>query len=294
MSVRVGLVHSPPAGFPSGGDLYDSRLLEHAGDCGFSLHPLPWRDGLSRDDALFAQGWDLLVWDSLLLAQCMRIANERVALLLHWLPSLDPALDAVDRTALQSVERRALAHADFVIAAGKPVADAVSAIGAGKPVFVCEPGVENVFRLARARPAVRRESVQLLTVAHLLPAKGHALLLEMLRPLAPLEWQWHLVGDCQRSPETARDLCELAVRSGLADRLTFHGALGQQGVAALMACSDLFIFASRFEAYGMALAEAVAAGLPVLRTPRMSFSTKPGISANRSSGGGVGAFKRFL
>src|SRR5690606_33452454 len=49
-----------------------------------------------------------------------------------------------------------------------------------------------------------------------------------------------------------------------ASRITWHGAIGQESVAALMAGSDLLVFPSSFEAYGMAIAEAVAAGLPVL------------------------------
>lgn len=258
MSVgKIGLVHLPPASFPSGGDLYDQKLLQCAESCGFPLHSVPW-----RDDALPGGNWDLLAWDSLLLDRLTRVAEERVALLLHYLPSLDPALDKRRRAALQAVEQRAVARADFVIAAGRTVADAVMARGAGKPVFLCEPGVGKVFSANRPRHADR--PVKLLTVAHLLPSKGHAEVLGILRQLGHLQWHWHVAGDCCRSPETVRGLRDLAAQAGLADRITFHGAIAQEAVAALMASSDLFVFASTFESYGMVLAEAAAAGLPVV------------------------------
>jgi glycosyltransferase involved in cell wall biosynthesis len=82
--------------------------------------------------------------------------------------------------------------------------------------------------------------------------------------LRHLDWHWHLAGDCDRSPETVRRLRDRATLAGLTDRITFHGVVRQEAVAALMADSDLLVSPSTFEAYGMAVAEAAAAGLPVL------------------------------
>ncbi len=259
MSLRIGLFHPPPSGPLSGGDLYDRKLLDVAAARGYPLQSVPWRDG-----PVPSGRWDLLVWDSLLMDRCARLADERVALLLHYLPSLDPALESSRRAELQAVERRAVATADFVVASGRPVADAAKAFGTGKPVFVCEPGVDPMFALARAQRVARRGPVRLLTVAHLLPAKGHAWLLGILRELSDLPWQWDVVGDRDRSPGTFRQLREQAGRAGLAEQIAFHGAVAQAQVAARMADSDLFVFPSSFESYGMVLAEAAAAGLPVL------------------------------
>ncbi|MEB2319134.1 MAG: glycosyltransferase family 4 protein [Pseudomonadota bacterium] len=260
---RIGLVHPPLSTSPSGGDLYDRWMLREGQARGFPLQGVPCGDG-----ALPSGRWDLLVWDGLLLDRLARIADERMALLLHYLPSLDPALDRRRRAALAAAERRALARADFIIATGGPVAEAAGASAPGTPVFLCEPGVAEVFSRQRASSPGRRARPQgvpqLLTVAHLLPPKGHGLLLDALAQARDLPWHWHVVGDDIRSPATARELRERAAVHGLAQRITWHGALGQEAVAALMAGSDLFVFPSTFEAYGMAMAEAVAAGLPVL------------------------------
>ena len=254
---KIGLVHPPLESFPSGGNVYDKKLLEYAGRCGFPLASLPW-----RDDALPCGNWDLLAWDSVLFNRLARIDDERIALLLHYLPSLDPVLDLRGKQALQAVEHRAVAQAHFVIATGKTVAEAVTARWPGKAVFLCEPGVDEAF--LRNRPARADQFVKLLTVANLLPAKGHRELLEILQRLRHLQWDWQVVGDCGRSPDTFRHLRERAAQAGLTGRITYHGALQQEAVAALMADSDLLVVPSTFEAYGMAVAEAAAAGLPVL------------------------------
>ena len=254
---KIGLVHPPLESFPSGGNVYDRKLLEYAGRRDFPLASLP-----CQDEAVPCGHWDLLVWDSLLLDRLARIGGERIALLLHYLPSLEPAPASRERQALQAMEERAAAQADFVIATGRPVADAVTARWPGKRVFLCEPGVDVAFLLNRRGRA--DQAVWLLTAAHLLPAKGHGQLLELLRRLRHLRWHWQVAGDGSRSPETARRLRDLAAQAGLADRITFHGALPQEGVAALMAESDVLVSPSTFEAYGMAVAEAAAACLPVV------------------------------
>lgn len=296
MSVRrIGLVQPPADSIASGGDLYDQQMLRQAQQGGFPLHGVPCDAA-----ALHEAHWDLLVWDSLLLDRVTRLADERVALLLHYLPSLEPALDPGRRVALQAMEHRALGQADFIIATGRPVVEAAVASVPGVPVFRCEPGVAEVFTRRRAppsgRPARGRRAPWLLTVAHLLPAKGHGRLLEILQRLSALPWHWHVVGDGGRAPEAERALLAQAARAGLAERITWHGALGQGAVAGLMADSDIFVFPSTFEAYGMVLAEAAAAGLPVLtnRVGAAERLVRHGVSGYLASVGDWDAFGRYL
>jgi glycosyltransferase involved in cell wall biosynthesis len=253
---QIGFMHPPFASFPSGGNVYNEKLLEYAGRCGYPLVSLPWRVGAPCGK------WDLLVWDSLFMDRLARIADERLALLLHYLPSLEPELDFGARQMVTAVEHRAITQADFAIATGECVANTVTARWPGKPVFVCEPGVSEMF--LRNRPRNTERTVKLLTVAHLLPAKGHAQLLKLLVRLRHLQWHWHIAGDCGVSSETTSLLRNRAALAGLTERITFHGAVSQEAVAALMADSDILVCPSAFEAYGMTVAEAAASGLPVL------------------------------
>jgi glycosyltransferase involved in cell wall biosynthesis len=91
-------------------------------------------------------------------------------------------------------------------------------------------------------------------------------LLEDLHALAQLPWEWHIAGSGSVDPAFAECLRVRIGEAGLAPRVIFHGVLDPPGVAALLAASDLFVFPSRYEAYGMAIAEAAAAGVPILTT----------------------------
>lgn len=287
--MKIGLVHPPLESFPSGGNVYNEKLLEYAGRCDFPLVSLPW-----RGTSVHCENWDLLVWDSLLLDRLARLAGERIAVLLHYLPSLEPGLDLRKRQDLQAVERHAVAQADFAIVTGKTVAEAITARWPGKPVFLCEPGVSDAFLRYRAGHA--DQTVKLLTVAHLLPGKGHDQLLEILEQLRHLHWHWQLAGDCDLSPETTQRLRDRAAQAGLTGRITFHGALQPEAIAALMANSDLLVSPSTFEAYGMAVAEAAAIGLPVLsnRVGAAEQLIRHGVTGFLATAGDWDSFGRYL
>jgi len=154
------------------------------------------------------------------------------------------------------------AHADFIAATSVELAATAEALWPGKRVVACEPGVGEAFR--RRAPRVAGRSVALVSVANLLPAKGHEGLLHLLRRLRQRPWHWHVVGHGGEDGAAAERLQADADRMGLRDRMTLHGALPQDRVAALMAASDLLLHPSLFESYGMVLAEARAVGLPAL------------------------------
>ena len=252
---RVGLVHPPLDAFPSGGNTYDAQLLAQSRRTASPWLSVCWPalDGPTLH-------CDVLLWDSLLLGQVQRQRGEHLGLLLHYLPSCHS--EGLDRSAAYALEKRALAQADFAITTGEGVADAIRRRAPGLPVHVCEPGVDNAFRPRRSpRPA---RPLALLTVANLLPAKGHEALVALLEQLRDRDWHWHVVGADDRRFGIEALLRARTERAGLADRIFFHGPLPQGRVAGLMADCDLLLHPSRAESYGMVLAEAVACGLPVL------------------------------
>jgi glycosyltransferase involved in cell wall biosynthesis len=66
-------------------------------------------------------------------------------------------------------------------------------------------------------------------------------------------------------PERAR-LERLAVQLGIADRVTFLGALTRQQVAEELARAQALVHPSRYETFGVAIVEALAMGRPVVAT----------------------------
>ena len=69
-----------------------------------------------------------------------------------------------------------------------------------------------------------------------------------------------------RNPGAAAQLDADIEAQGLGNRVTVLGAVPPKRVIELYLASDVFVLPSRFEGYGMALAEAIAHGLPVVST----------------------------
>jgi glycosyltransferase involved in cell wall biosynthesis len=108
--------------------------------------------------------------------------------------------------------------------------------------------------------------VRLLAVGSVVPRKGYDVLVAALSRLADLPWRLTIAGDRTRDPATAAALETAIERHRLGDRITLLGAVDSEQLPALYLKADLFALASRFEGYGMALAAAVAHGLPVVAT----------------------------
>jgi glycosyltransferase involved in cell wall biosynthesis len=81
----------------------------------------------------------------------------------------------------------------------------------------------------------------------------------VLATLADLPWRLLVAGDGD-----ARDEVRTVLEAAAPGRSAFLGALPLEEVAALYAASDLCVWPAVNEAYGMALLEAQAAGLPVV------------------------------
>ena len=106
----------------------------------------------------------------------------------------------------------------------------------------------------------------MLSVGAVVPRKGFDVLVAALATLGDLSWQLTIAGDRRRDPQTATQLNADIARYELTDRIKVLGALPAEILSALYSRADLFVLASRYEGYGMAYAEAIAHGLPVIGT----------------------------
>jgi len=183
-----------------------------------------------------------------------------VALVHHPLAAetgLPPGLaDAARRS-----ETRALAQARRVLVTSRSTAALLSGYGvpAGR-VRVVEPGTDPV------PPAEGSGSgpLRLLCVASLVPRKGHDILFHALAGLRDHPWNLDCVGSLKRDPAWVDALVHLRDELGLARRVSLLGSLDDDDLGRRYAAADLFVLPSRFEGYGMAFAEALARGLPIL------------------------------
>jgi glycosyltransferase involved in cell wall biosynthesis len=143
---------------------------------------------------------------------------------------------------------------------------------AGK-LSVIPTGID-VDRFETAEPLRRedfgfdRNHILVVSLAHLVPVKGHR---ELLRAVAELSCvlpnlRLLLAGD--GNPEYVKELKTQAASLGVGERVSFLGAMAD--TAGLLKMCDAKILATRNverrEAFGAAIVEAMAAGLPVIAT----------------------------
>src|SRR6185436_3155299 len=79
-------------------------------------------------------------------------------------------------------------------------------------------------------------------------------------------WRLTIAGDLTRDQGTAAQLVADIERHNLAGRVDLLGTVPHERVTTLYSSADIFVLASRFEGYGMAYAEAMAHGLPIVGT----------------------------
>jgi glycosyltransferase involved in cell wall biosynthesis len=85
---------------------------------------------------------------------------------------------------------------------------------------------------------------------------------DALASLRDRPWRCRIVGSDTADPDTARRVRERIAQVGLAERIVVAGAV--EDIEAEYESADVFALPSRFEGYGMAFAEAMAHGLPVV------------------------------
>lgn len=240
-----------PAGFteqPSGGNVYDRRLQAGLVGLGWDVvtHPV---DPAGPLPALPAGA--LVLADGLVAswtAQALLASGVRVVPLVHM-------------TFGSPGERELLRAAPAVVTtSGWTRRQLVERLGLdGGRVHVAVPGVE----IADPVPATD-EGGELLCVASVQPAKGQDVLLAALATLTDLEWRCTLVGALDRDEDFVDAVRKAAADGGVADRVTFAGALPHDDVRAAYAGADLLVLPTRAESYGMVVTEALAHGVPVV------------------------------
>lgn len=266
----------------SGGTIYDRRIVEGLRRARWQVDLLalaggfPWPDGAARDEAarrvaqLPDAAW--VVADGLAFGALPDIALHharrlRWVALVHHPLALETGLDTARRQQLLDSERGALATARGVIVTSATTAAALADYGlAPARIHIVEPGTTPAPLAAGSADAGHGALCTLLCVASLTPRKGHALLLDALAGLQDRSWTLHCVGDTQRDGATTKNLRARIAALGLAQRVLLHGELTSAALQAMYARADAFVLASYYEGYGMALAEALARGLPVIST----------------------------
>lgn len=188
----------------------------------------------------------------------------RILALMHHPVSEETGLGEPVRARLDRRERRALAAVAGVIVTSASTARRLDRFGVDAArVRVATPGTERAPRAAGPAPG---QPPQMLSVASVVPRKGHDVLVRALRRLRHLPWRCVCAGSLDRAPEHARRVRAQVEESGLAGRVRFAGECPRATLDRLYSGSSFFVLASHDEGFGMVLTEALARGLPVVGT----------------------------
>lgn len=270
-AMDLTLLTEAPFSALSGASFYHRRMLaefERAGDeIEIIALDQPASPGLVDK---IASGASILVEGSALrwLGESIAPLQARGAcVLIHHPSALEPGTPEPERAALKTLERDSLPGFRRVIAASAPIAERLAHAFCVNPdrISVITPGTDRQARrmLDPARPDASR--CTLLSLGTFAPRKGHEILLQALATLFDLDWRLILAG-APRDPAYHARILALIDALGLTDRVLLRPALAGAELDAAWAHADLFALATRFEGYGMAIAEALARGLPVAIT----------------------------
>jgi glycosyltransferase involved in cell wall biosynthesis len=284
----------------TGGSIYDRRMVEAL--CARGCHidvvvldasfPHPTAAALDHAGRALASvnAETIALVDSLALGAMPDVvvreaARLPIVALVHLPLAATFGIDRDTAARFEAGERRALHAASLVVVTGQAALPLLARYNLPpERIVVVEPGTDRATYTGPAeagrhvrdaqsyvasgvsRTSSRTSSLELLCVGTLNAIKGHDMLLEALAAVSDRDWHLTCAGSLTRDPATADRAQVASERLGLADRVTLAGDLDPDALAACYGRADLFVLATRQETYGMAVAEALAHGLPVVAT----------------------------
>jgi glycosyltransferase involved in cell wall biosynthesis len=260
---------------PSGGNTYDLKLCRGLTSIGWSVleHPVPgfWSppDGASfaalADAVRLIPDGAVVLFDALVASTAPDVlvshaGRLRLVVLVHMPLGHRPPDDHM-RVRLR--ERAMLSAAAAVITPSvwsRRRLMELYELRADR-IHVAEPGVDPAGLAAGTATGQA-----LLSVAAVIPDKGHDVLLDGLATATDLSWHCVCVGSQDRDPAFVDALRRRTLEHGLADRVSFPGTAMGVDLDRAYGAADVMVLVSRAETYGMVVTEALARGLPVIAT----------------------------
>ena len=258
----------------TGGYGYDRRLIAELQALGHTIHlvqlsnrfPAPDAAVLAATAVIFAALPDqsIVIVDGLAFGVMDLIAAEHAArlniiALCHHPLMLETGLTQQQTQQLFLSEQRALHAAKAVIVTSEMTAKILTeqfALPAAK-ITIALPGTDvQTFAPCSGNPPV------LLTLATLTQRKAHDVLIDALAQIQHLQWTARFVGGMEFDPDWVLTLKNKVADYGLEQRIVFVGNVTDS--ATEYSSADVFVLPSLFEGYGMAFAEALGFGLPII------------------------------
>lgn len=202
---------------------------------------------------------------------CRLTRRTRLVIIVHqvrW-SLFKPPLTAISRTA----ERVSLSSAELIVAVSRFIRQEVELlVGSSDRTIVASPGSHEtssglaVLRNPDQRLETSNVPLRLLFVGNCTRLKGLEYLIHALALLRDLPLELDVVGGVNFEPRYSEKVRRLARRLNVHERVTFHGAVSHESLGHFYSKADIFTFPSLYEGFGIVLAEAMHAGLPIVAT----------------------------
>jgi glycosyltransferase involved in cell wall biosynthesis len=255
----------------TGGYLYDRNIVEGLRARGRRVRVIELSVQADQAAAFAAIGdGTTIVVDGLALPDLRQmVAAEarrlRLVALVHHPLAAETGLSHTQAAQATRLEATLLPRFRGVLCPSRETAAAVVSYGVSADrIAVVPPGTAKpgaFYRRSRRGPGR-----SLLCVASLVPRKGHRVLIDALARIRHLDWELLCIGSLDRDPATTRSVRGTISAAGLRRRV----ALAGEWLPAMLPCAyraaDIFVLPSFHEGYGMAYAEAMAHGLPIIAT----------------------------
>ena len=263
----------------TGGYVYGGRIVAGLREFGWEVHVhslrgrFPDPDAIARDElgaalASLPKGARVVI-DGLAMGGLpapieAHGARLRILSLVHHPLAEETGLAAADKNRFSATERRALEPCAGVLVSSAFTARRLEAYDVpADRIRVVVPGTEPARAAVGSLPG---KQPMLLSVASVTPRKGHDVLVAALARVRDLDWTCMCVGSLDRDRGFADSVRRNVAAAGLGDRIEFVGERAGDLLEQLYHGASVFVLASHYEGYGMALAEAIAHGLPVVST----------------------------
>lgn len=165
------------------------------------------------------------------------------------------------RAAWTGYQKRDLASAAAVHVTSEAEAESVRQLGVMTPLAVISNGVDVPVVLPTPIPGARRRA---LFLSRIHPKKGLPTLIEAWRRLSPAGWELAIAGTDELGHRA--EIEKLVRDGGLSDVVVFLGPIPTEETLNLYRTADLFVLPTYSENFGLVVAEALSAGVPVLTT----------------------------
>ncbi len=263
----IGPSERPVAADPEQGVRVDVLLRKP-----FSLPPLAeaWNTAAAVADFARAGGSCVLhvhgVWTAANAAACLRSQMLGVPYVVSphgmLLPAAMHRSRLKKRWALRSFVRRNLEAAALVHASSEAERESVLAVAPAARTCVIPWGVDvpDAPRARRSTEAKRLAAY----IGRIIPLKGVDELVAAWAAVRPDGWELRFVGP---DPENhVERLVEVIKAQGLRETVSVHAGIGRDDLMRLVQKLDLLVLPSHSENFGMVVAEALAASVPVITT----------------------------